>query len=517
MMTMETSKIMFDGGSDNDKKNGKEISRLAANNRAFFELMPECLFIIRDNCEIERMNAAAIAKFGDVTGRKCYESLFGLATACGECFCPMRNVDGYDRYGELIERKINDDFYTEYTYVPFEGYSGHGLVLVVMRDITKRKKHEFELASYQDNIEKVLYEKIDILKESEKIREQLACEVNLLKNEVRRMASPDCMIGESKALRDLREMIYQVAGLDITVLITGESGTGKELVADLLHQHSNRVGKPFLKFNCAAVSESLLESDLFGYEKGAFTGASASRKGKFEIADGGTIFLDEIGDISPKMQSALLRVLQNGEVIRVGGGVPFKVDVRIIAATNVDLAQAVENGSFRRDLYYRLNVITLHQVPLRERSEDIMQLATHFLKKYRDAFKKDIDFLSDTAIEPLVRYSWPGNIRELENVIQRAVLHCKSNMITPADLHFGLAGISTLPARGCNYPREFVDAEMLNMPLRDSAASFEKKVIVAALKHYGGQTNEVVRNLHVGKTALYEKIKRYGINPKNFR
>ena len=507
---------MFDG--EYDKANGKEVCRLAANNKAFFEVLPECLFIIRDNCEIERMNEAAVAKFGDLTGKKCYKSLFGLTSPCKEYFCPMRNLGDYDRYGDLFERKIHDDLFVEYTYVPFEGYSGHGLVLVVMRDITKRKKHEFELASYQNNIEKVLNEKIEILKENEKIREQLACEVNILKKEVRRMASPDKMVGECAALRDLREMIYQAAGLDVTVLITGESGTGKELVADLVYQHSNRVGKPFLKFNCAAVSESLLESDLFGYEKGAFSGATASRKGKFEIANGGTIFLDEIGDISPKMQSALLRVLQNGEVVRVGGGVPFKVDVRIIAATNVDLVQAVENGSFRRDLFYRLNVITLHQVPLRERTEDIVQLAACFLKKYRDAFKKDIDFLSDSAIEPLLRYSWPGNIRELENVIQRAVLHCKSNMITPADLNFGLVGVTA--SGGCGQSvvmRDEVEEPMLCMPLKDSAATFEKKVIVAALKHYGGQTSEVVKNLQVGKTALYEKIKRYGINPKNFR
>ncbi|MDH3347105.1 MAG: sigma-54 dependent transcriptional regulator [Desulfobulbaceae bacterium] len=511
---MQSPEIMLN--TEKANRSFREVSRLAANNKAFFDLMPECLFIIRDNCEIERMNDRAIDRFGDVTGKKCYEALFGSTSPCGEGFCPMKNLGDYSRYGDIIERKIHDDFYVEYTYVPFEGYLGHGLVLVVMRDITKRKMHEFELASYQSNIERVLHEKIDILKESEKIREQLACEVNILQKEVRRMASPDKMVGESRVLLDLREMIYQAAGLDVTVLITGESGTGKELVADLVYQHSNRVGKPFLKLNCASVSESLLESDLFGYEKGAFTGATACRKGKFEIANGGTLFLDEIGDISPKMQSALLRVLQNGEVSRVGGGMPFKVDVRIIAATNVDLVKAVEKGTFRRDLFYRLNVITLHQAPLRERSEDIVQLAAHFLKKYRDAFKKDIDFLSDTAIEPLLRYPWPGNIRELENVIQRAVLHCKSNMITPDDLQFGLAGISTTSQKDCHLQDEVGEA-ILCRPLRESAAAFEKKVITAALKHYSGQTSLVVKKLDVGKTALYEKIKRYGINPKKFR
>lgn len=324
------------------------------------------------------MNAAAISRLGDLTGEKCSNVIFGKVGLCEDLVCPHKHCEDLRKYGEVAELQIYDDLFVEYTYVPFEGYQGHSLILLVMRDISKRKQNELELAKYQNNVESVLQEKIAVLSENIKIREQLAQEVNILKKEIDRLANPDIMVGESKALNNLREMIYQVAESDVTILITGESGTGKEIVADMVHKYSSRVGKPFLKFNCAAVSESLLESDLFGYEKGAFTGASSCRKGKFEIVDGGTIFLDEVGDISANMQAALLRVLENGEIVRVGGTLSITTDVRVIAATNVDLVEAVKKGKFRQDLYYRLNVIALHQSPLRERKEDIVPLATHF-------------------------------------------------------------------------------------------------------------------------------------------
>ncbi len=493
----------------------QEVSRLACNSKALFDVLPDFLFIMRDNCTIERMNAAAISKLGDLTGEKCSDVIFGNAGLCDDLVCPHKHHEDSRKFGEVAELRIHDDLYVEYTYVPFEGYRGHNLVLLVMRDITKRKQNEFELAKYQDNVELVLQEKIAVLNESMKVREQLAQEVNILKKEIDRLANPDVMVGESKALANLREMIYQVAESDVTILITGESGTGKELVADMVHKHSSRVGKPFLKFNCAAVSESLLESDLFGYEKGAFTGATSCRKGKFEIVDGGTIFLDEVGDISPNMQAALLRVLENGEIIRVGGSLALTVDVRVIAATNVDLVEAVNSGKFRQDLYYRLNVIALHQSPLRERKEDIVPLATHFLKKYRKIFKKKIDFLPDNVISTLLHYDWPGNIRELENVMQRAVLYSRNNMITAADVDFGITGVRT--PKKTDEPKMTLDNLILDQPLKESVASFEKEVISAAYMKCKGRAHDVADMLGLGKTALYEKNKRYQINPKSFR
>lgn len=493
----------------------QEVSRLACNNKALFDVLPDFLFIIKDNCLIERMNAAAISKLGDLTGEKCSKVIFGKVGLCDDLACPHKHPEALRKYGEVSELQIYEDLYVEYTYVPFEGYHGHNLILLVMRDITHRKQNELELARYQNNVEAVLQEKIAVLSESVKVREQLAQEVNILKTEIDRLANADIMIGESRSLRNLREMIYQVAASDVTILITGESGTGKELVADMVHKNSSRVGKPFLKFNCAAVSESLLESDLFGYEKGAFTGAASCRKGKFEIVDGGTIFLDEIGDISANMQAALLRVLENGEIVRVGGTCVINTDVRVIAATNVDLVEAVNNGKFRQDLYYRLNVIALHQAPLRERKDDIVPLATHFLKKYRKVFKKKIDFLPDNVISALLDYDWPGNIRELENVMQRAVLCSRNNMITAADMNFGLTGIrSTTKAVEAKVED---DALMLSQPLKESVAAYEKKVIGAAFMKCKGKAHDVAKLLGLGKTALYEKNKRYQINPKSFR
>jgi len=290
-------------------------------------------------------------------------------------------------------------------------------------------------------------------------------------------------------------------------LITGESGTGKELVADIIHRRSQRSDKPFYKFNCAAVSESLLESDLFGYEKGAFTGATTRRQGKFEIADKGTIFLDEIGDISPRMQVALLRVLQNGEIVRVGGNEAKRVDVRVITATNVDLATAVETKKIRRDLYYRLNVINIHIPPLRERREDILPLITHFVKKFRTSFKKEIDYLPNRIIDRLLQYDWPGNVRELENVIKRAVLLARDNVITEKELSFeSNSPIHTQISAGGH-----VEKWMLEQPLKETLAEVEAKILATALDRYDGNPLQVARVLGLAKTTLYEKLKRYRV------
>jgi len=393
-----------------------------------------------------------------------------------------------------------------YSFVPYTGYQGDDLVMVIMRDVTLFKHNERTIHEFDTNLSHVLQEKIKGLKESEEVRQQLTQEVNILKIELDRLRNPDEMIGECKKIRELREMIYQVADSDATILITGESGSGKELVADLVYTHSGRKGKPYLKFNCASVTESLLESDLFGYEKGAFTGATSQRKGKFEIADGGTILLDEIGDISPQMQSALLRVLQNGEIIRVGGTRPIKVDVRIIAATNTDLYNAVEERRFRKDLFYRLNVINLDLPPLRERKDDIVLLITHFIKKYRKAFNKDIKFLPKHILDKLLQYDWPGNIRELENAIQRTILLSKNDTITEKTL--ALNGLNKMIKTEQNY---FEGIDFFAQPLKESLAQTEKYVLSNVLDKFDGKIPKIAKTLGLGKSALYDKLKRHGL------
>ncbi|MEJ2690836.1 MAG: sigma 54-interacting transcriptional regulator [Deltaproteobacteria bacterium] len=474
--------------------------------------MSDMIFLIRSDYIIEDMNKSAIQAFGDWRGKRCHEVMFSRESPCIE-ICPVKLALSGKQHNDLIEKKIGEIF-VEFSFIPFEGYSGDKLVLVAMRDVTKRKKHELEIAEFNNNVERVLQQKIKDLKESENTRTQLVREINILKKELSRAQKPDEMVGESKPIRELREMIYQVADTNATILITGESGTGKELVADLIHRHSGVNNKHYLKFNCAAVSESLLESDLFGYEKGAFTGAVQSRKGKFEIADGGTIFLDEIGDISPKMQAALLRVLQNGEIIRVGGNLPIKVQVRVIAATNADLVEKVETGNFRKDLFYRLNVINLRLPPLRERKEDIITLTSHFIKKFRTAFKKDIEFIPDEIIDKLLQHSWPGNIRELENIIQRAVLLSKSSTLSITDFDFGEA-LSQQPESADN--QAAISPDMFDLPLKTSLAKLEGLILEGALKRHNGRVPEVVEKLEIGKTALYSKMKKYGITPKNMK
>ena len=410
----------------------------------------------------------------------------------------------------MFEIKISDYFYVEYSYVPFAGYRDDKLILLVMRDITQKKLHEFELERYNKNIERVLEEKIALLKQNKHERKKLREELNYLKKETERLSGKDKMIGESKPIQELRNLIYQVAPSDASILITGESGTGKELVADLIHQHSDRANQRYLKFNCSAVAESLLESDLFGYEKGAFTGAAASRKGKFEEANGGTIFLDEIGDISPKMQTALLRVLQEGEVFRLGSNQPTAVDVRVVAATNKDLDKAVKDGSFRKDLYYRLNVMNLSLPPLRDRKDDIVLLATNFLIKFRERFNKEVTFLPNSVVDAMLRYEWPGNVRELENAIQRAVLLATDGIITPE--HLGVN--STLFKHNGS---DIFPERVLSRPLKESVSIFEAGVINNALEVYDGQTDIILKSLDLSKTALYDKMKRYGINPKDYK
>lgn len=301
------------------------------------------------------------------------------------------------------------------------------------------------------------------------------------------------IISKNPRMRAVLELAAEVASLRSTVLVRGESGTGKELVARAIHFSGDRAGKPFVAVSCAALAETLLESELFGYEKGAFTGAAERKKGKFELADSGTIFLDEIGDIPPKLQADLLRVLQERSFYRLGGTEEVKVDVRVIAATHHDLQQAVQEGRFRDDLYYRLNVIEVQIPPLRERREDIPLLARHFVDRLAREIGKEVHGLTEGAMKALLDHNWPGNVRELENAIERAIVTSRTGTITEDDLTFlaGNGGVKT--------------AQLPDVPLAD----LEKLAIEATLRRTSGNVKEAAQRLGIDRSTLYEKIKKY--------
>ena len=489
----------------------EEVDRLSTNWRTLLDAMPEMVFLLRSDGGVEYLNRSAKARFGFPCSAKVKASLRAIGQSCGG-----KLVDtGVWTEGETagVVEALVDITPVEYSSVPFVGYTGEKLIMLVMRDITQRKKSEQELLQFNNNIEQILQKKIGELQASEAMQAKLMRQVNSLKSQLGHHHQGDKMVGRSRKMRELREMIHQVAGSDATILITGESGTGKELVANLVKAASQRDDKPFLKINCNAINDSLLESDLFGYEKGAFTGAMARKIGKFEVVDGGTIFLDEIGDISPRMQVALLRVLQNGEIIRVGGNEPLRVNVRVIAATNVDLAQAVKEKKFRLDLFYRLNIINIDMPPLRDRKEDIVELVSFFVNHYREAFKKEIDFVPKSIINRLLAHDWPGNVRELENLIQRAVLMAKGKMITEDDLLFDQES-RTEQAKGTMFA---IEDTLGTKPLKNIMGDIESSIIRSALGKYHGNVAVAADQLRVGKTALYDKMKQYGIRAKNIK
>ena len=305
-------------------------------------------------------------------------------------------------------------------------------------------------------------------------------------------------VGQSEAIKEVALLIRQVAKTDTTVLITGESGTGKEVSAVEIHKASNRVDKPFVAVNCAALPEQLLESELFGHEKGAYTGATSKKKGRFEIADKGTIFLDEIGEMPISMQAKLLRVLQERCFERVGGTETIHVDVRVIATTNVNLALAISNGTFREDLYYRLNVMRIIMPPLRSRKEDIPLLVNHFLEKFDPSHTKKI---SPAAIKVLTRYSWPGNIRELQNSIERALIVCQGSEIQPVHLPKELLKSS-----------EETTPPVINLTEGGfSLEEMEKHLIINALEKHNYNQTKVAKYLGISRPTLLYRLKKYGL------
>jgi DNA-binding NtrC family response regulator len=299
-------------------------------------------------------------------------------------------------------------------------------------------------------------------------------------------------------MREIFDLVKEVASLKSTVLIQGESGTGKELVARAIHFSGDRAGKPFIAVSCAALAESLLESELFGHERGSFTGATERKRGKFEQAEGGTLFLDEIDDISPKLQVDLLRVLQERTFFRVGGHEEVSVDVRVIAATRITLKEAVAAGTFRDDLFYRLNVINIQIPPLRERREDIPLLTHAFVERLAQETRKDVGELSEGALKLLIDHEWPGNVRELENAVERAIVTAKSYVLTEEDFAFLRNAHSG--AKGWVAPD--------SLPLDE----VERQVILATLRRTGGNVKEAAGILGIDRSTLYDRLKRYGVN-----
>lgn len=444
-----------------------EQKRLADNQKILLETIPDMVLLV--NCEgsVEYKNQNAVLFF-----EKGEEQL-GKTTLQSQLQVLLQSLLGSGNDGNPVLGMVNN-YYFECRVGPFSGYKGDSLYWVTLKMLT-------ELMSPRQESKK-------------------------------KYSLPKTMIGSSGIMSDLESIISQVARTETTVLIQGESGTGKDLVANLIHQYSPRRDKPFLGINCSAINDTLLESDLFGYEKGAFTGAGQRTLGKFEAVNGGTIFLDEIGDISPRMQAVLLRVLQHGEIIRVGGTAPISVDIRVITATNRDLAGAVAAGSFRLDLYYRLNIFNITVPPLRERKEDMLDLTAHFVEKYSNIFQRDMRFTPEAIIDKLEAYDWPGNVRELENVIQRTILMSKTDTITNENLIFDMVAEKKQDHSLSSVVRRFDDTS-----LKRIFEQIEKEVILYKLETNRGNVAKTAENLEISKASLYDKMKRHDISAKAVR
>jgi DNA-binding NtrC family response regulator len=440
---------------------------------------------------------------------------------------------------------MNRDVHTVITDLKMPGLDGMGLLKKLSADygdvpVVMITAH----GSVENAVEAVKLGAFDYLEkpfEQEQIRQVVAKALSTfaLARRDARLEEPTSrgrfrLIGESTAIKQIYGVVEKVANTPSTVLITGESGTGKELIARALHENSSRHGGPFIKINCAAIPKTLMESELFGYEKGAFTGAVGAKPGRFELAHGGTLFLDEIGEIPIEMQVKLLRVLQESEFERVGGIKTIKVDVRLVTATNRDLLQEIGAGTFREDLFYRLNVVPIHIPPLRERREDIPLLVDHFIAKFNERLRKQIEGIDQDAVERLVAHPWPGNIRELENLMERTVLFCEGPQIRVSDLppeisHLApvsLSHLQPLPTAASSTTASalpvVVDepgratpaalaASSLKEAVRVQTERVERELIQRALDETGGNVTQAARKLKISRKSLQTKMKEFGL------
>jgi DNA-binding NtrC family response regulator len=352
--------------------------------------------------------------------------------------------------------------------------------------------------AYDYVIKPIIHEEIKRIVRNALRERSLMAENVILRKQIEERYDFEKIVGESKEITSVIEEIKKIANSRSNVLLLGETGTGKELVARAIHFNSARQDKPFVPINCSAIPENLLESELFGYVKGAFTGAIGSKRGLFEEAKGGTVFLDEIGDLSQQLQAKLLRVMDDHEIRPLGGVQSRKVDIRFIAATNIDIVKAVREGLFREDLYYRINVVSITLPPLRERKEDIVILAKHFLEKYSQEIGKPVKFIDEQVLRLLMDYSWPGNVRELQNIIERAVLITESNTLFPEHLPEGMRTSDTFVSRAFNDTLTIED--------------YTKEFILRYQPHHTEQ--KLAEMLGITRKALWEKRKRWGIKKK---
>jgi two-component system, NtrC family, response regulator AtoC len=485
------------------------------------------VLIADDELNMRRVLEAILRREGYdvVTAGNGVEALAGMSRDVHTVITDLK-MPGLDGMGLL--RKLS----TDYPDVPVVMITAHGSVENAVEAV--------KLGAF-DYLEKPF--------EQEQIRQVVAKAINTY-SLARRDARPEeptttrgrfRLVGQSPAIRQIFAIVEKVASTPSTVLITGESGTGKELIARALHENSSRHAGPFIKINCAAIPKTLMESELFGYDKGAFTGAVGAKPGRFELAHGGTLFLDEIGEIPVEMQVKLLRVLQESEFERVGGIKTIKVDVRLVTATNRDLVQEIALGGFREDLFYRLNVVPIHIPPLRERREDIPLLADHFIAKFNDRLKKQITSIALEAVERLVTYNWPGNIRELENLMERTVLFCEGPEIRLSDLPIEIGGLphATLPedsGRAApspvglaaapppvvlaptpvpgSLPAAAVPTSSLKEAVRAETERVEREMIQRALDETGGNVTQAARKLKISRKSLQTKMKEFGLRDR---
>jgi len=352
-------------------------------------------------------------------------------------------------------------------------------------------------------------ERFALVRENRRLTERLEEYAGVLSQEANSRFSFGAIVGQSPALQDVLVRVEQVAQTSATVLLRGETGTGKEMVARAIHINSPREKKPFVRVNCAALASGVLESELFGHEKGSFTGAIARRPGRFELADGGTLFLDEVGDLSPDVQVKLLRVLQEREFERVGGTETLHVDVRVISATHRDLEKQIGDGTFREDLYYRLNVFPITLPPLRDRAVDIPLLCDHFVQKYAQNLGKPVRGMDPGARAALGGYYWPGNVRELENVIERAIILCRGGEITAQDLEFSRRGPPPTHSQSGSHP--IVTTTPGGRPLAERLGEQERNEIIAAITDTQGNIAHAARRLGINRSTLYYRLRKHDL------
>lgn len=397
----------------------------------------------------------------DLLGKKCYEEFYQKGEECSFCITQMVFDTGEPLTNTYIARKGISPRLMEISVYPLKNVKGEiEWTVEIIRDITDLKK--------------------------EIVNEEMFANI----------------ISRDEKMQKVFQLIDSVARTDSTVLIKGETGTGKELVARAIHSHGKRKDKRFVAINCGAITDTLLGSELFGHEKGAFTGAEARRIGKFELANNGTIFLDEIGNISESMQIKILRVLQEGELTRVGGNDLIKVDVRVIAATNIDIEQAVKEKEFREDLFYRINVIPIELPPLRERRGDIPLLANYFLEYYSKQIGKDIRIINREAMNSMIKYHWPGNVRELKNLIERAVILAERNEITYIDIPL--------------MKRDKILSDT-SMHIKEWIKTYEKDYLSKVLKQYKGNLSFTAENAGINTRTLYRKMREYNLRKEDYK